>query len=428
MTGPHDPSRSRRLKKLRVCRLLGHDEPFYVLRLYKRKALVVPIAQPNGEGLLRDRNDLYDIGEPGYHQGLYPDPVPEETTEEEREPSPPSRPEEVALLPLPYGVLDLDSQLVSDADRVRCYVRGCQEMLRPPTRGFRGDTCKVHRIRCHISGANATYTYPQAKRNIIASPDLFARRLIGHPFKFESHRMGFEKSEDALTWNVFRSFQEAGCLHLVAELITGRDFGAEPTLYLWGIRLTDNSFRPWDLLIEARRRFESALPVKRPATEPDAGLFLPGRYLILIEAKFTSPNPFYLDGPRRDGQSLTMQELLDIYRHPACTILDTERARAADLIYYQLFRNTQFASYMASLDSPNTLAFHANLVRAGAEHESTGRFRQLIRPAFADRFTRITWEQLFVLATLRWQKLGRLIEYLATKTAGLAPAFQLDLW
>ena len=118
--------------------------------------------------------------------------------------------------------MPFDPRIVTDAGHVRCYVRGCTELLRPPTRGFHGDTCKVHRIRCHISGASATYTYPLAQRNIIASPELFHRRLLKHPFKFESHRMGFERSEDALTWNTFRSFQEAGCLHLIAELITGR--------------------------------------------------------------------------------------------------------------------------------------------------------------------------------------------------------------
>ena len=51
----------------------------------------------------------------------------------------------------------------------------------------------------------------------------------------------------------------------------------------------------------------------------------------------------------------------------------------------------QFAEYMAMLDGPDTLAFHANLVRAGYEHESTREFKQLINPGFEDRFCRITW-------------------------------------
>ena len=75
-----------------------------------------------------------------------------------------------------------------------------------------------------------------------------------------------------------------------------------------------------------------------------------------------------------------------------------------------------------------TLAFHANLVRAGYEHDSTGEFKQLIRPGFEDRFCRITWETIFALAGLSWRRLTRLQEYMMAKTLGLAPAFNLDLW
>jgi hypothetical protein len=61
------------------------------------------------------------------------------------------------------------------------------------------------------------------------------------------------------------------------------------------------------------KRLESNLPVERPLAEPDNALYLPARYLILIEAKFTGPNPFYTDGPRRDAHSLTKEEPLNIY-------------------------------------------------------------------------------------------------------------------
>ena len=97
-----------------------------------------------------------------------------------------------------------------------------------------------------------------------------------------------------LSFNVFRSFQEARCLHLVARFLTGQDIDAEPRLFLWGLELTDDSLQPWDLLIAARQRFESHLPVKRPATEPDIALFQPSRFLILCEAKFCSENPVYV--------------------------------------------------------------------------------------------------------------------------------------
>jgi hypothetical protein len=333
--------------------------------------------------------------------------------------------------PLPYGLLDLDPVIITDPGpplRVKCYVRDCQRMLRPPSRGFKGDVCRDHGIRCHLSGSNPTYAYAQAERNIIASPELFTRKLRGNPNKYETHRFGNERGEDVLSWNVFRSFQEAGCLHEILRFITGLDIHEEPELYLWGLRMTDDSLEPWPLLLRARERFESSLPVRRPGTEPDISLLAPSKALVLIEAKFTSPNTCYIAGPRKDAQSLTLDELIGIYQAPSLQILDVEKAKATDRVHYQLWRNMVFSEYMAHLESPTTQAYHANLVRAGYEHESTSEFRQLIRPEFADRFARITWENLSVLAHLHWRKLTLLIEYMLTKTASLSPAFQLDAW
>jgi hypothetical protein len=329
---------------------------------------------------------------------------------------------------LPFGSFDLDPQVCVDPGpplRVRCYVGGCDKMLRPPSRRDAGETCPVHKIRCHKS---ATYTYPDPRRNIIASPEIFARRIIPHEFKFESWRMGNERSEDALTWNVFRSFQEAGCLHLVAQWVTGIRFDEEPNLYLWGIAIDDDQFEPWDLLIAARNRFERKLPVKRPATEPDIALHLPGRYVILIEAKFTSSNPFYTDGPRKNNQSLTKDELIGIYSDLTLSILDRDLARASERIYPQLWRNLVFAEWMAMLEGKGTKAYHVSLTRAFWENESCDEFARLLRPGFEDRFTHLRWEDVFVLSGLAWKELATLQQYLLTKTAGLVPAFNIGLF
>jgi len=261
---------------------------------------------------------------------------------------------------------------------------------------------------------------------VIASPEVFATRVVGHPFKYESHRLGLEKSEDALTWNVFRSLQEAGQLHQIARWVTGQDIPTEPYLFLWGIGLTQDTFKPWDLLIEARQRFENALPVRRPLTEPDIALVLPGRYLVLIEAKFTSPNTFYTDGPRKDASSLTKVELLDFYRDAGLKILDEDKARASEAVYYQLWRNMVFAEWMAHEEGWNTRAYHASLTRAGTEKESCEHFRSMVRPDYRDRFIHIAWEDLYWQIAKGNTKLERLQQYLETKTAALNRAFQID--
>jgi hypothetical protein len=262
-------------------------------------------------------------------------------------------------------------------------------------------------------------------RNIIVAADALTQRIIGHPFKHETDRFGLEKSEVALSWNVFQSLREAGVLREVAAWMTGLVFPEEPRLYLWGLRLDDASVAPWDLLIGARDRFENDLPVDRPLTEPDIALHLPGRYLILIEAKFTSPNTFYEEGPRRDPWSLTKDELVGIYQDPTLKILDVALAQGAHRIHYQLWRNMVFAEWMALADGPGTRAYHVNLTRIGHEQESCAEFRQFVRPGFAGRFIHRTWEEIDDLWAARVPELSRLHHYLVMKTAGLVPAFRL---
>jgi hypothetical protein len=330
---------------------------------------------------------------------------------------------------IPYGTDDIDPVVQSRPGpplQVRCYRRGCDRWLRRPTRDFPGDVCPEHSIRCHWSSNGPTYSYTYAQRNVIVAAEIFASRIVGHPFKHESDRLGNEKSEDALTWNVMRSLQEAGVLPEVAAWLTGLMIPEQPRLYLWGIRVDDDSMAPWDLLIRARDRFENALPVDRPRTEPDIAIHLPGRYLILIEAKFTSPNPFYVNGQRRDATSLTKGELVDIYQDQTLKILDVAKARTAAQVHYQLWRNMVFAEWMALADSGGTRAYLASLTRLGYEEASCAEFRELVRPGFAGRFVHRTWEEIDDLWAQRLPELAQVHHYLETKTAGLVRAFRLS--
>lgn len=326
---------------------------------------------------------------------------------------------------VPYGTAELNPEIVTTgqpAQLVKCYVRGCSRWLAPPRRSFRGDICPVHKIRCHVSGNNGTYSYVDPARNIIAGTKVFADHILGHPFKFESHRLGSEKSEDALTWNVFRFLYEHKQLARVAELFTGERHGTEPQLFLWGIAI--DSFRPWPLLIKARDRFERKLPVDRPLTEPDIALYLPGEYLVLVEAKFTSPNTYYEQAYRKTPTSLTAAELIHYYWHPGAQIVNVDAACEAERVPQQLWRNMVFAEYMAQQGGLGARAYHVNLVRHFCEASIEHEFRSLLHPEFNCRFHRCTWEQVHasVCGLDRFELLNR---YVRNKTAGLRPAFSL---
>jgi hypothetical protein len=248
---------------------------------------------------------------------------------------------------------------------------------------------------------------------------------VGHPFKHETGRFHQENSEDAVTWNVFNSLRHAGCLHHVANIVTGLEVNDEPQLLLWGLALTGDAFTPWDLLIAAREKFECRLPIKRPLTEPDIALYLPGQYLILIEAKFTSPNPFYPGQGRKDAKSLTKAQLLDIYWDQALTVLDRNKARAAIRVHYQLWRNMVFAEWMAGKDGRSTPAFLGSLTRRGQEDESCNEFALLLNKGYRNRFSHISWEALLETCLDDSGSLNTLAAYMKAKTASLLPAFDL---
>lgn len=328
--------------------------------------------------------------------------------------------------PIPYSIFDLDPTLQFDPEtgKVRCVVAGCEKYLTPPARKQKGESCPEHLIRVHRSG---TYSYVDPRFNAIVGRDLLADKVIGHPFKFESHRLGSERSEDMLTWNVFRSFQESGYLHLIGNYITGLETTEEPRLFLWGLEMTD-LVEPWDLLIAARETFEKKLPVARPKTEFDSALFSQGHYLILIEAKFCSPNTFYENGPRKDKQSLTKEELLNLYWTLTTRMLDREKALEAERVYYQLWRNTIFAEHMSSLVEEGTTPYFANLTLKRCENSSFNHFLDMVTPECKHQVSHVFWEDLFVLAGLTGGKLDLLREYMLTKTAQLQPAFDFGIW
>lgn len=326
---------------------------------------------------------------------------------------------------LPYGLFELHPTLITDPGpplRVRCCVKDCDRFLTPPSRSYAGEVCKKHGLRTHRS---STYSYVRPERNIILARDT-ALRIARHPFKWEC-RFQLEKSEDAVVFNLFRSFMEARHLNYLARYLTGLSDEREPELYLWGIR-QDEALAPFNLLIAARERFEKRLPVERPMTEPDIMLYLPGCYLILIEAKLCSPNPFYAHGPRKDEQSLTLAELIDIYTTPALRYLDREQARQTERVYYQCWRNVVFSEWMSQADGLGTTAYFCNLTRRGCENDTFAAFAQLVRPEFRGRITHASWEDLFVIAALAGGKLGLLQEYMLRKTAHFRPVFDFRLW
>jgi hypothetical protein len=322
----------------------------------------------------------------------------------------------------PYGIHELEQAVITRGDRVKCVVRGCWQWLKRPTRkSASGEPCPDHGVIVHSN----TFRYADPADNLIVAAEYFCEHIQAHPFKFDKNRFGHEASEDAVTWNVFMSLREARLLCRVVELVTG-SVASEPQLMLWGLCIEDHGVEPWPLLIDARQRFESDLPVKRPLTEPDIALWAPGEYLILIEAKLTSPNSTYKRDTTGKLFDLTIDQVVSIYRDPQLQMLDDARASRRNVLHHQLWRNAVLGEWMARQDSPSTKAYLANLVREGYGDETCEEFLTLVRPEHQDRFELITWEQVYGIAAGHRPACDRLCAYMDQKTEHLRRAFRVQ--
>jgi hypothetical protein len=195
------------------------------------------------------------------------------------------------------------------------------------------DRCPDHGIEIHTN----TFIYTNPLRNIRFEHEFFEHHILYNSLKAETHRFGNENSEDALTWNVFAALARRRRLAALSRCLFQIDTNGEPKLYLWGLRVSLHDPLPpipFDALCEAREFFE--MDIKKFRTEPDIMMYAPKRFLMLVEAKFTSGQK-----PR------TPAGILNRYRAdqlPPGSIL-TPTAEVP--LFSQLYRNLVFAIWMA---------------------------------------------------------------------------------
>jgi hypothetical protein len=304
--------------------------------------------------------------------------------------------------------------------------------------------CPAHGIRLHANTLvywNGEEKKDEARlRNFCIRPDL-AREIALHSVgKAESYRLGYEMSEDALTWNVFVGLAQARKLRCAIKFLTDRDVDAEPSLYLWG-RLVDVTgseskaeyFLP---LREVRDQLERG--IRNFRTEPDVMMVLDRQLLICIEAKFGSGNTLAYEGQVRDGDKPTdrvglLQRYLDEEKGPEEARRIIDRNSIGATFHGQLFRNIVFASAMAkrcdwhvvNLVRTTQWKSRSNAKRCSFANPEES-VRSYLRQSFQDCFSFRTWEELHRALIKDEAELCQLNTYLCTKSAHYRRAFDLD--
>ena len=244
------------------------------------------------------------------------------------------------------------------------------------------------------------------------SPTLFPPK-VQQRFPHGIPRIGSLHSEDALSWNLFRSLHQAAKLHLVADFLSP---GMEVSmLYLWGhsveessagidptVQQTLNEIEPW------------GRDGRRQQTETDVMLRGPGD-LVMIECKLGVPGkPVKAWTRSRPGMRRDYLKFLN--RFGVRFFNDSFDFESDGNRFYQLFRNYLFGAalshrwkikfwLLAIVNSKNT-----NL--DGLPHETEFRrfCSKLVDPSNA---VIITWQQI-IGAVKEEPELGKLHSYLAS--------------
>jgi hypothetical protein len=299
------------------------------------------------------------------------------------------------------------------ADAIRCCVKDCPRWLAKRRRG-----CQILQSICPEHGLSVstspTYVYKDYRNNfIIGVPRLEQVKRL----KVESWRLGNERSEDALSWNCFVGLARLGGLRVVVRALTGVEPNGDPELFMWGVRVFDQTARLWTRLSEVRNILEVGAGFP---TEPDVILRVRGQVIILIEAKFGSPNSTLAGQEDRFG---SVTEFLDQY--PSRDQVDPlDRAwieqQAPGAVLQQLVRNVVFAQWLA--DERET-PYVVNLVRRQDEQDVEQRFSPHLAPTRPVQFKRWTWEDLFHLLSPMGGDAQRLTRYLKNKTCNFHKAF-----
>jgi len=154
--------------------------------------------------------------------------------------------------------------------------------------------------------------------------------------------LGSSESEDALTWNVFRSFHKTGGLNLVSDFF---GIGEAQGLLLWTLApeadnvSSDLQYKAGELI----RRFDGIF--RGQTTEPDV-ILLGNKGIAVIECKLSEPDkaPSHL----WEGELNSVKKRLPIYREKNPNLLKDDVGEADIAQVYQLVRMAFYAVELGS--------------------------------------------------------------------------------
>ena len=307
-----------------------------------------------------------------------------------------------------YLFNDLRAERFITEKKVPCPVKGCPVQVERQA----GKYQKLEAYKCpkhDIYISPATFEHENFESNLLwkDQDDLdLLERIFAEKHK---SRMTKEKSEDAATWNVFRSLEKTGLLEPFLDTLS-RSGNEDPRIIYWSFdQKTGGS---WEPLVRAREEFgEKALQ----GSEPDLIIETDGN-IYFIEAKLDSGNktkPGKSDDKKKyeTGGSGWFAEAFK-------SGVDYDRV-AKEESFYELMRLWLLGSWIANKHL-NRNFFLINLVLSKKERDVEYEFGRHIYSNETRAFKRLTWAQIGSLVERKAPADGKkeIVEYFHGKTLG----------
>lgn len=181
-----------------------------------------------------------------------------------------------------YDIRSLKPRIFVSETQVECPVQGCSQKVERQRRSLQTAPqfqCPQH----HIYISPSTFEYPTQWDNLLWKEKQDISLLETILSSKRESRMAREKSEDALSWNVFHYLNKEEHLSTILSSIIGHDLGALELVY-WSYSPTFGNV--WPELTVARQEFGEQL---HRSSEPDLIAFS-DKAVLFIEAKFTASN------------------------------------------------------------------------------------------------------------------------------------------
>ncbi len=321
-----------------------------------------------------------------------------------------------------FGLEELKKKIEIEEDTIICPIIRCENQVKKMTKEVlksldayleKGESnrekfdqylCKEHKI--YITPT--TFIYEDLRDNLLwydADKDFLDKIIAAKRIKAQLHH---DKSEDAVSWNVFRFLERTKLLPEFLERLHNSPVKSPEVIY-WSY--SQSQQKVWNELEKTRAEFGES---PQRSSEPDL-VVKSDDVLFFIEAKLTAPNKIDFN------KNHTAEDRAERVRRysKGDYFLNQPVENIMDAGYYQLMRFWLIGALIA--DNKNLNFYLLNLVRKNEEKDIESEFGKYIKQNEKRKFIRVTWEDIYKYISntgLLGEDKDKMLGYFRNKTIG----------